>query len=65
MSGQYPKPTLPPLNDEHMWASVYNALLFLEKDRELEWLRRVREVVEEAEREQYDQEVARIREGTP
>ncbi len=51
MSGQHYKPVLPPLDDERMWASVYNALLFLEKDRELEWLRRVREVVEEAERD--------------
>jgi hypothetical protein len=39
------------VTDERMWASVYNACFFLEKDRELEWLRRVQAVVEEAEKE--------------
>jgi hypothetical protein len=51
MSGQHPEPVLPPPDDERMWALVYNALFFLGKDRELEWLRSVREVVEEAERD--------------
>ncbi len=35
----------PPVTDERMWASVYNALFFLAKDRELEWLRDVRATI--------------------
>jgi hypothetical protein len=42
---------VPPPTDAEKWASVLNLLFWLERDEEFVWLRSVRTVVEEAERE--------------
>lgn len=46
MDKVYPNRTeTPPVDDPDMWARVFNALYFLERDGEFEWLRDVRATV--------------------
>jgi len=44
-------PTLPPVDSEYHWKKLMNFLYVHEQDALFEWLRTVRTVVEEAERQ--------------